>query len=351
MFDTLMPRNRLLTGLALATVLTACSDSDPILPDEDPFQTITIDARTEWAHVRLGSPATQVQVSDPTSSTAWDLAFFASGVMVNGGAAGPGQVEGYCLCQNEGAPDANVMAMSASSELPAFLAVTAAQIPSDDDAWESDVLAPAISGWYAYDIVSHTIAAAPENVWKIRAHDGTTFARLHVTDIAGATQQHAGTITLEFSTQPAAGAAFGADQTLEVDVSGGPVYVSLVDGAISDASNWDLRFEGYTVRVNGGVSGGGLTAAIAAGELYDDITDAGDVPSQVYKSDAYGGVFAAHPWYRYNLQGDDHQIWPTFNVYLIRTGSDVYKVQLVNYYNNENGDARYITFRYEKLTD
>ena len=34
------------------------------------------------------------------------MGFFATGVMLNGGAAGPGDVEGYCLCQNADAtPD------------------------------------------------------------------------------------------------------------------------------------------------------------------------------------------------------------------------------------------------------
>ena len=73
------------------------------------------------------------------------------------------------------------------------------------------------------------------------------------------------------------------------------------------------------------------------------------MPSQVYKSDTYAGVFGAKPWYRYNLDGVSHQLSPTFNVYLIRIGAEVYKVQLTSYYNPSNGDARHISFRYAKI--
>jgi hypothetical protein len=70
--------------------------------------------------------------------------------------------------------------------------------------------------------------------------------------------------------------------------------------------------------------------------------------SHHYRGDAFGGVFDEHRWYRYNLTGTDHQIWPTYDVYLIRRGTEVYKVQLVSYY-DATGDSRHITFRYAPL--
>jgi hypothetical protein len=54
------------------------------------------------------------------------------------------------------------------------------------------------------------------------------------------------------------------------------------------------------------------------------------------------------PWYRYNITGTDNQIWPTYDVYLVRRGSDVYKVQLVGYY-DAGGRSRQITVRYAPL--
>ena len=55
-------------------------------------------------------------------------------------------------------------------------------------------------------------------------------------------------------------------------------------------------------------------------------------------------VFTAKKWYRYNLTGNDHQIWPTYDVYLVRRGAAVYKVQVTSYY-SAAGTSRQITIR------
>jgi hypothetical protein len=339
---------RPLSLLALAVTLAGCSESDPAGPQEEPFGSLTVDAVADWAFVDLAATATPVQVADRSTSGAWDIAFFATTVMLNGGAAGPGEVEGYCLCQNDGASDEDIIAMTPNSEAADFEAVTELQIPADG--WETDVLDPAIEGWWSYNPTTHVVSAAPEKTWKVRTAEGTAFAKLHVTAIEDAAMAHAGKVTLEFATQTAAGEPFGDTKTLTVDLAAGPVYVDLLDAAISDASSWDIRLEGYDVRVNSGISGDGEAAAIDAGEPFADITDAGDVVESVYKSDAFGGAFKAHPWYRYDLQGN-HQIWPTFDVYLIRTGVEIYKVQLTSYYESSTGDGRHITFRYAQLAD
>ena len=51
---------------------------------------------------------------------------------------------------------------------------------------------------------------------------------------------------------------------------------------------------------------------------------------------------------RYNITGTDNQIWPTFNVYLVRRAGVLFKVQLVNYY-GPTGATRQITLRYQRL--
>ena len=192
------------------------------------------------------------------------------------------------------------------------------------------------------------MTAVPANVWKVRTASGEAYAKFHVTGIAGATQQHAGGVTFEYAVQSSAGAAFGVPETATADVSSGAVYFDLETGSVVGATDdWDLLFEGWDIRVNGGVSGSGDAGAVLSGELFDDVTDASDVPARVYAGDAFGGVFEAHPWYRYNL-GGNHQIWPTYDVYLVRRGDSVYKVQLTSYY-GPTGDSRQITFRYARL--
>lgn len=341
-----------LLGAALLASLAACDSSDPVGPDDTggaAYDSLTVDASADWAFVgQDGEGLGSASVADPTSSEDWMIGFFATSVMLNGGAAGPAGIVGHCLCGNAGATDAEVMAMSAESELAGFEAVTAADVPAGEDAWESDALAPAIDGWYSYDFATHTVSAAPENVWKVRTASGEAYAKFHVTDIVGATQQHAGAVTFEYALQVSAGAAFEPTTTATVDVAAGPVHFDLETGAeVAADADWDLLFEGYDVRVNGGVSGEASAGASLSGESFADVTDASDLMAGHYAGDAYGGVFDAHPWYRYNLDGG-HQIWPVFNVYLVRVGEEVFKVQIVGYY-GPTGESRHITFRYQRL--
>jgi hypothetical protein len=79
-----------------------------------------------------------------------------------------------------------------------------------------------------------------------------------------------------------------------------------------------------------------------------DAAYAATAPPQAYRRDAFSGVFAQQPWYRYNITGTDNQIWPTFNVYLIKRGNEVYKVQLIGYY-GPAGEPRILTMRYARL--
>ena len=72
------------------------------------------------------------------------------------------------------------------------------------------------------------------------------------------------------------------------------------------------------------------------------------VDARAYATDRYAGVFATQPWYEYNILGD-HRISPNFNVYLVKRGSEVYKVQLISYYATD-GTSRQITVRYARLS-
>lgn len=333
--------------LVLAAVLAGCGDGSPAEPDAPAVAQLTVNAESGWALVDLGDPARVVTGSEPARATDWDIGFFGTGVMLNGGDAGPGGVVGYCVCQNQGASDAQVKAMTPESELGDFQAVGAAQLPTADSLWRSDALVPAIAGWYRYDAATRVVSAAPERSWKVRTAEGTAFAKLRVAKLEGPTRTHAGRVTLEYAVQSAAGAPMGEVRQLSVDLAAGGVYIDLVKGAVSDAADWDLRLEGYTLRVNGGVSGRGQAGAVPGAEPFAQIGTASDIPAQVYKADAFGGVFDARRWYRYNLDGS-HQVWPTYDVYLVRRGSEIYKVQLTGYY-GPAGESRRVTFRYAKL--
>lgn len=312
---------------------------------------ITVDASVATAYLALdGDTLKPVVETSPGSSTAWALGFLGTTITSNGGAAGPGGVEIACLCANAAATNAEVMAMTAASELAEFDSVSGGAAATAT--FGADQLSPAIRGWYSGVGAAATLMAGRS--WIVREGSPTALlGKLRLLSIANPTATAMGTVRIEFAVQPTAGAPFNASDTLELAVGTAPVYVDLTTGAVTTAANWDLQLSGWTIRVNSGVSGSGtFRAALDVSTPFDDITHtyAGSVPSPAYGTDTFTGVFATQPWYRYNLTGTDHQVWPTFNVYLVRRTGALFKVQVIGYY-GAGGTPRQITLRYQRLAD
>ena len=330
-------------AMAAATVLTAfvaaCDDvTDPPALVEGEF---TVDASTSWQYVSLADSAI-VTPASPRQSSAWDIAFFSTNVTLNGGEAGPGGVTGACVCQNAGATNAQYLAMTPESELADFQAV--ASVPGGTT-FTSDALTPAFSGWTTG---SGTAAVAdPSRVFLVRLSDGTSFAKVHVTAVTGASPSGFASVTIEYAVQPSATAAFGATKTLVVS-NANPGADLNADALSTTPTAWDIRLEGTNLLVNSGVSGPG-SAAVADGTTSFATTTTASTQPQAYRGDRYAGIFGTTPWYRYNLAGDN-RITPTFDVYLIKRGAAVYKLQVINYY-SASGAPRNITFRYQQIAN
>ena len=332
---------------AALIMAAACSDSTTEPPPPPTTSELTVDASVSRAFVKLGDRATAVSVTNPSTSTEWDLSFLATAVTVNGGAAGPGGVTAYCVCANANASVAQLQSMSPENQLATFDAV--ASVPASAT-FVADALNPAISGWFTG--TGSAAVVAPNKAWIVRrTSGGVILAKFRVTSISGATASSAGSVAVEYAIQPSTGAAFGAVTTRTIDMSVGPVYLDLASGPVSSTSPWDLRLSGFEIRVNGGVSGtGGVGAVVDQSMPFAQITAqyASFAPAVAYRSDSYGGVFVTSPWYKYNITGTDNQIWPNFNVYLVRRGETVYKVQLTSYYGS-TGAPRQITLRASRL--
>ena len=343
------PLVRLLIPVLAATAAACGSDSAtaPVTPPST--QLLTVDAASRFAYVALGDPFTVTTVADPATSTAWDFGVYATTVTLNGGAAGPGSVSAYCVCQNAQATNAQLQGMTADNQLAAFDAVAAAQIPVDAQ-FRTDLLSPVIAGWYTGS--APNVAPTSSLAWIIRKGGASPIlGKFRVTAITGATATSAGSVTVEYALQPAGGSPFGAVVSKTIAVGSSTVYFDLAAGAVSTATQWDIAFSGYQIRVNGGVSGSGSVMAVpdnATPFANIDATYAATAPVQAYRTDEFGGVFSSNRWYKYNITGTDNQIWPTFNVYLLKKGSSVYKMQLTGYYGT-NGASRQITVRYRKL--
>jgi hypothetical protein len=345
-----MPRLGSVTARALGAGLLAitpaviggCSDDVTALPP--PAEgTVTVDASGSYVYFSFQNGDLVTPTPIAGESSAWDIAFWTTNVTLNGGAAGPGGVTGFCVCQNAGATNAEILAMTPESELADFEAVTA--VPAGAT-FTADALTPAISGWFTGSGAAAT--ADPSKTFLVRLADSLAYAKVRVAALQGASSTSAGRVTLEYAVQPSPTAALGPTQALQVDLTtAGARGVDLNTGSLTTSpTDWDLRLDGFTIRVNGGASGPGKGAAAAATGSFESITTA-KTADQAYRADVYAGVFGAQRWYKYNLAGDN-RISPTFDVYLVKRGSAVYKLQLLNYY-NATGSPRFLTFRYKQI--
>lgn len=344
-------RHALLVRLGVAGLAAPAACHDAAAPLPPPTATERVVVADPMAYLRLGSPVQEVAVADPKASTAWDLAVAGTTITANGGDAGPGGVSVHCVCQNARATLPDIHAMTPESQAPAFDAVSAADIPLRT-AFALPALVPAISGWFAGD-PGPAMSAVATRGWIVR--DGTSpsaiLGKFRVTQIANATATSAGQVTFEYAFQPWPGAPFGATRTATVDTRAGPVGFDFAFGASTIAGDWDLRFHGFEIRMNSGASGPGHLSAVADNFTpFAQITAAraASAPPPAFRRDVLTSVFASAPWHRYNITGFDYRVWPTFNVYLVRRGSEVYKVQLTGYYDLAGTPGR-ITIRSARL--
>lgn len=328
---------------ALLVVSAACGDEVVGINPGPTEGSITVNASQSWQYIALADSTVVTPASAPGESANWDIAFFATNVTLNGGEAGPGGVTGACICQNEGATGDEVLAMTAESELSDFESVQS--VPAGTT-FQSDVLTPAIAGWFTGS--GAAAVADTTKSWLVRLSDSTSFAVVRIKQINGATATAPGIVTLEYRLQSSSAAALGAVQTVVVLAnSTAPQLVDLNTGSVTtSASAWDLRIDGFTIRVNSGITGSGKAGAAANATAFASTATA-VTAANAYRADAYAGIFGQSRFFRYNIAGD-HRISPNFNVYLIRRGSTVYKLQVTSYY-SLTGQARHITFRWQQL--
>lgn len=345
-FRHLLRRAAVPAVLGALTTITACASDDVAAPPPAVAGAFTVDATTRWVYVSLADSAVVTPTPSAPESGAWDIAFNATNVMLNGGQAGPGGVTGACLCQNTNVPRSNAewLALNEAGEKIDFDTVSAVPAAA---AFSSDVLTPALTGWFAGSGAAAT--ASPDSVYFVRLADSTGIAKVHVTALQNASATNAGRITVEYALANNADAAFGATRTVTVDLTTGAKRLDLNTGTVgTTGTDWELAFDGFAVRVNGGASGPGKAAAAKITTATFATATPAATAVNAYRADVYAGVFNTFRFYKYNL-GGDNRITPTFDVYFIRRGAATYKLQIVNYY-NATGQARHITFRYQQIS-
>ena len=326
--------------------LAACGDDDE---EARPAQ-ITIDAssRTDFAFFSL-TDGREVSVADARTSVEWEVALRRFSAKLNGGVAGPGNVSGYNVSNNSDASGEQVAALSPEDADAAFGAVTEADIDQATFVFDSLIPDPGAS-WFNFSPQAGTLVANPSAAWQVREADGG-FAIFRVSELEMAGMQSLGA-SIEFRHQDAGG-ALGQMGSVTIDFAQGPGLVDFSSGSTVavDGCNWDLTLTPtLSIDFNTDCNAGSFPLDSAAD--FSALTTAADAPE-------YGGFLAAISGaipnsvddatavFWYDIQ-DQNILWPTFNVFLINTGSAIYKLQFLKYYNTADVSG-YPTIRYVRL--
>jgi len=354
----LAPRVRgALAALTVSATLAGCEGDttgpDPVLPSG----TVTLDASSATAFVYLDLSSGQaVQVTSPSTSSAWDLAVRRYEVRLNGGVAGPKGLTGVNLANNENATTEQILAFTAENQKAAFDAVGPSNVPPAASFVSERVVANPL-GWLTFGQQGPVANATAS--WKVRrsSNGGHAVFRVIQVTVGGTSQQNAvlNTATVEWRAQAPNG-TLGAKQTVVVPVGTGSVALDFGTGAAGAATGcgWDIRFDPASFAIIPNVACGAGTFPLDAAQTFDGITTAADAPE-------YGAFLAGRsgvvPFsaaladkkgpFLYNLAGDN-RLSPTFNIYLVRSGNDVYKIQLTNYY-SATGASGHVTLRYAQI--
>jgi len=121
------------------------------------------------------------------------------------------------------------------------------------------------------------------------------------------------------------------------------------------SSAWDIAFQRFKVKSNGGVSGaGGVMVALLDDAAFDEVEAA---PVDGYIVDEKDGddenkdpdaVFLVkEAWFKYNVR--DHTLAPRERIYVIKgVEGQYYKLEFLKYY-DDKGNSGFPTFRWAKI--
>lgn len=345
------PRRWTLFAVLISLATLGCEDDATAPPDDFQEGTLTVDASSpsQFTYVSLADGGSVVTPADPSTSSDWDLAVRRFSLKLNGGVAGPGIVAGYNLANNAGLTEVQVVALTEEDGESAFSAVSDTDIPASGFEEDGLVSDPGAS-WFRFDPQAGTLVANPTAAWKaLETGGGSAVFRVAELIMAG---QAPASLTIEHRHQDVGG-SLGAVMSTTLDLTGGPAYASLVDGALHDVAtcDWDVGITPeLAFEVNGDCGAGTFPLDVA--EDFTAIAAADDAPDYGPFLAALSGAFPATVddaggvfWY--NIEGNN-RLWPTYNVFLVRTGTAIYKVQVPSYYDG-TGQSGFPTIRFQQL--
>lgn len=352
----MLPVRMVLRALTIPLMLAAVAacESEVAAPEEETFEegVISVDASSpvSFAYVSLTGGGALLTPADPGGSTSWDMAFRRFSVRLNGGVAGPGSVSAVSLGNNAGLTADEVATLTPQDGEAAFAGVTAADIPASG--FIEDALAPETGpSWFRFDRQSGSIVANPGAAWKLREGSGRGYGVIRMVDIAMQGERPVGA-TIQFRRHDPGG-SLGAPETLALDLTRGPVYLSLSNGVVRDPAScdWDVAASPeFTIQVNEACGAG--TFPLDATDDFTALARADDAPDYAGFLSTIAGAFPAtvgdaRGTFWYSIR-QNNRMWPTYNVFLVRVADEVYKVQLFEYY-NAAGDSGFPSVRFQRL--
>lgn len=357
--------NKTLISLATVLALTAC-DNDTVIEepiDESPiYGPLSTGSVSEpvFAYFDLET-MTEITLTEEeaSSNTEWDIAFKRSGVYLNSANEAP--VSAYFTNNNSEFfdEDGSVVAESfinatPETELEDFEAVTADDIPTDETMFVADVTSNIIDGWYNYDSTTHQVSAAADKFFIVNSDE--TLSKFSVTGLTQAGFALSD-ITITYANQTSSDTEF-ATSTSEVTVNASEacaayegVYVDFDLGqTVAASDDWDISLacDDDNTGINFGIDIADDATAMQDFDNYYTSVAVDSIAYYDFESNQYTvKAFDANPWYQYGVNGG-HTLWSQYGVYLIRTESATYKLQITSYYDEDNVSGN-ISFRAEAL--
>ena len=347
--------------LAAASLLVAAAcNGEATLPDTTgpgPTGQASINATstTDFRYFNLATGA-EVTVANPATSTAWDIAIRRYEVRLNGGVAGTKGVTGVRVLDNSTLPAATILGYTPASQLASFDGITAASIPAASMFTSTD-LAETLTAWFRA-VNATTIVASPSAAWKVRRADGG-YAVVRVAELT-LNGFSLASLRLEYRLQPAGG-QLGPVQSVTVPAgsAAAPGKVLLTTGTTVTTAGctWDFAVtNGITLAVNPDASCPTGTYPLESTESFTTMTSASDAPtygrffSALSSPIPHGFAVSVTPPFLYGIDPvNQNRLTPTFNVYLVRSGTSTYKVQFLSFYDPTSGESGHVTFRYARI--
>ena len=287
--------------------------------------------------------------SDADNSTDWHLAFKRFYGKLNGGESGTLGMMGVDLADIDN-PDSTDF--DAVTEVPTIT----------DEQWEEDTRNLMIGeDWFFYNGATHAFAPT-ENLYVMTTADNK-FVKFVINEVVDAGMPpNMGTIGIRYVYQESGVSFTAEEQTVQIDGSSGLVYFSFAEGGavtVDDPMNsddWDIVFDSYEVRINGGISGNGMASVYPMyleENTFENVTEA--PTGGGYFADSVKSIFGAvdiagSEWYDYDPV--QHELISLEHVYILKlSDTEHYKMQIVNYYHAVLGEAQsgWVTIKIKEL--